>query len=55
MIFKEHGKSFLDEITSIFHHFYSAFTEANETIVMEGEKSPTLNLYERFVTFAVFH
>ena len=54
MIFKEDEKSFLDEIASIFHHFYSAFIEANKAIVMEGE-SPTLNLHERFVTFAAFH
>ena len=39
----ENKKSFQDEIKYIFHHFWRALTETNETIFLEGE-SPTLNV-----------
>ena len=34
-------KSFLDEIKSIFHHFWRDFIETNKKKILEGE-SPTL-------------
>ena len=36
----ENKESFYDEMKNIFHHFYSAFIEANKVMFFDGESLP---------------
>ena len=43
----ENNVTFLDEIKSIFHHFYRPFIEANQIMFFDGE-SPILETFNNY-------